>query len=69
MKNKKEMILKLLSKGKQKSTRTISDSIKSNWERTLELLDDLLEEKKVKKIEETIATYWMITKKGRAGIS
>ncbi len=65
---KKEMILRLLSRGKHKSTSTISDSIKANWDRTLFLLDGLLKEKNIKKVEETRAIYWKITKKGRAGL-
>lgn len=58
MKDKKEIILKLLKKEGRMSTNRISSLIKSSFPRALELLVELEKEKKVKKIEETMSTYW-----------
>ena len=59
-----EKILKTLKDFPKLPTTRISAIVGMNPERGKELLEKLLKEKKIKKIEETLATYWRITDKG-----
>jgi len=56
--NKKDEILSLLSDNKRLSTTKISSVIRSNINYTKKYLEELEQEGKVKKYEETIAIYW-----------
>lgn len=64
MKPKKEMILKFLKKHKKASTWAIMQKIKSSQWQALKYLEVLVSEGKIKKIKETLATYWELTNKG-----
>ncbi len=56
----KEKIIKTLKDlGKMPTTR-IAAIVGMNGDRAKEALEELLEEKKVNRIEETLATYWEI---------
>ena len=60
MKNKKELILDVLKEHDKLSTTAISNIIVANQGRTLKLLLDLMEEKKVRMIKETYVTFWRL---------
>ena len=55
--NAKEKILKILKKGR-KSTSAVAEAVKIDYNYATKLLEELLKENKIKKINETIATYW-----------
>ena len=61
---KEYQILKTLKDFPRLPTTRISAIVGMNPERGKDLLEKLLKEKKIKKIEETLATYWEITEKG-----
>jgi len=60
MKNKKEQIINLLRYDKRLSlsTNKIASTIKSNYYRTLELLNELKKEKKIKQYKELMGISW-----------
>ncbi len=59
--NIKKRILDTLEEGKL-STSRIAGILGIDYYYTIKLLDELLSEGKVEKIEETIATYWRLLK-------
>jgi len=60
MKNKKQDILSLLKKEERLSTNKISFKIKASYSRTLELLEELKKEKKVKQNKELMGISWSL---------
>ena len=59
---KKEEILKWLKEFKRLSTTRIMGLIGLNFDYTKKYLSELKEEKKIKEIKETMATYWKLRK-------
>lgn len=60
MKDKKQMIIDYLNEDGLSSTSKIADKIKSNFNQTLEYLNELKKEKKIKKLDNpfTDSMYW-----------
>lgn len=56
----KEKILKLLKEQKRLSTSRVAGFLGIDYSYCLKLLNELVKEKKIKKIEETLATYWSL---------
>ena len=56
--NKKELILNILEKNPTISTARISHMIKADQYRTISLLEELLKEKKVIRIQTDKFTFW-----------
>jgi hypothetical protein len=60
MEDKKQLILNLLKKGERLSTNKIASMIKSNYYRTIDLLNELEKEKKVKQNKELMGISWSL---------
>jgi len=56
----KDKVLKLLKQKKKLSTSRVAGYLGIDYNYCLKLLNELLEEKKVKREEETLATYWSL---------
>lgn len=60
----KDKTLKCLKDFKHLSTSRVAGIVGMNVSRAKEVLEELLQEDKVKKIKETVATYWEIKSEG-----
>ena len=60
MKDKKQMILNLLKKEEKIATTKISTLIKASYQRTIQLLDELKKEKKIKQNKELMGISWSL---------
>ncbi len=61
-KSASDKILELLKEIDRASTTKIAESVKIDYIYATKLLNELEKEKKVKKKEETVATYWELKK-------